>query len=43
MGTVSEELYVGWSQAGDVPVSIDLGVEVERGYGAWALAAGVRF
>ncbi len=22
MGTVSEELYVGWSQAGNVPVSI---------------------
>ena len=43
MGTVSEELYVGWSETGDVPVSIVLGVEVEGGYGAWALAVGVRF
>ena len=28
MGAVSEELYVGWSEAGDVSVSIILGVEV---------------
>ena len=47
MGAVSEELYVGWSEAGDVRVSIILGVR-SLGLskwvdGAWALAMGVQF
>ena len=43
MGTVSEELYIGWSQAGNVPVSILPGVEAfeHRGqymvHGRWRL------